>query len=142
MIHLPHGSTPSFKLASTVNALIFSATVSMTSGLVWVSLANMMPLNLTCLAVFVLTCKPRSSRHLHFCRSLVHVQMTAFVALLTMDANRQKAGKMDWACCCTNKAFLEQVRWWAHYGSNHAPSLPGLYLLALPRVRCYDVPLN
>ncbi|CAM9459401.1 unnamed protein product [Scytosiphon promiscuus] len=31
--------------------------------------------------------------------------MTAFVALLTMDANRQKAGKMDWCCCCTNKAY-------------------------------------
>lgn len=28
-------------------------------------------------------------------------QMTAFSALLAMDANRQKAGRMDWCCCCS-----------------------------------------
>lgn len=38
------------------------------------------------------------------------VQVTVFVALLTMDANRQKAGRMDWCCCCTSKKFLEEVR--------------------------------
>ncbi|CAM9765761.1 unnamed protein product, partial [Scytosiphon promiscuus] len=27
------------------------------------------------------------------------MQITAFVACLTMDANRQKAGRMDWLCC-------------------------------------------
>lgn len=38
------------------------------------------------------------------------LQMTAFVALVTMDLNRQAAGKMDWCCCCTNKTFLEEER--------------------------------
>ena len=33
--------------------------------------------------------------------------MTAFVALLTMDANRQKAGKIDWCCCFTSKKYLQ-----------------------------------
>lgn len=36
-------------------------------------------------------------------------QMTAFVALLTMDANRQQAGRRDWWCCCVNKSFLAEV---------------------------------
>lgn len=37
--------------------------------------------------------------------------MTAFVALVTMDANRQKAGRFDWCCCFTSKKYLaEQVR--------------------------------
>lgn len=40
-------------------------------------------------------------------------QVTAFVALLTMDANRQKAGRMDWLCCCRSQMFLERVR--RHY---------------------------
>ncbi|CAM9553956.1 unnamed protein product, partial [Laminaria digitata] len=35
--------------------------------------------------------------------------MTAFVALLTMDANRQKAGRIDWCCCFKSKKFLEEV---------------------------------
>ncbi|CAM9198844.1 unnamed protein product, partial [Ectocarpus sp. 12 AP-2014] len=34
--------------------------------------------------------------------------MTAFVALLTMDANRQKAGKIDWCCCFTSKKYLQE----------------------------------
>ena len=34
--------------------------------------------------------------------------MTAFVALVTMDANRQKAGKIDWCCCFTSKKYLEE----------------------------------
>lgn len=40
---------------------------------------------------------------------LASPQMTVFVALVAMDAERQKAGKMDWCCCFTNKSFLEQV---------------------------------
>lgn len=36
-------------------------------------------------------------------------QITAFVALLTMDANRQKAGRMDWCCCFKSNKFLEEV---------------------------------
>ena len=37
--------------------------------------------------------------------------MTAFVALLTMDANRQKAGRLDWCCCFTSgKTSVEKVR--------------------------------
>ena len=35
-------------------------------------------------------------------------QMTAFVAMVTMDANRQKAGKIDWCCCFTSKKYLEE----------------------------------
>eukprot|EP00752_Nemacystus_decipiens_P004731 g4312.t1 len=35
--------------------------------------------------------------------------MTAFVALLTMDANRQKAGRMEWCCCFTSKRYLQEV---------------------------------
>ncbi|CAN0400933.1 unnamed protein product, partial [Hapterophycus canaliculatus] len=27
-------------------------------------------------------------------------QVTMFPALLAMDLNRQKAGRMDWCCCC------------------------------------------
>lgn len=38
------------------------------------------------------------------------LQMTAFVALLTMDANRQKAGRFDWCCCFKSKQFLEEDR--------------------------------
>lgn len=34
-------------------------------------------------------------------------QMTAFVALLSLDACRQKAGRVDWCCCFTNKAYLK-----------------------------------
>ncbi|CAM9391119.1 unnamed protein product [Ectocarpus sp. 12 AP-2014] len=34
--------------------------------------------------------------------------MTAFVALLTMDANRQKAGKIDSCCCFTSKKYLRE----------------------------------
>ncbi|CAM9952295.1 unnamed protein product, partial [Ascophyllum nodosum] len=36
------------------------------------------------------------------------LQVTAFVALLTMDANRQNAGRFDWCCCFTSKKFLEE----------------------------------
>ncbi|CAM9710197.1 unnamed protein product, partial [Ectocarpus sp. 4 AP-2014] len=36
------------------------------------------------------------------------MMMTAFVALLTMDANRQKAGKIDWCCCFTSPKHLEK----------------------------------
>lgn len=36
------------------------------------------------------------------------LQITAFVALLTMDANRQKAGRMDWCCCFKSNKFLEE----------------------------------
>ena len=44
---------------------------------------------------------------------MVHVwpnlkQMTAFVALLTMDANRQKAGRIDWCCCFKSQQFVEE----------------------------------
>lgn len=35
--------------------------------------------------------------------------MTAFVALLAMDANRQEAGKTDWLSCGTNKTSLKVV---------------------------------
>ena len=35
--------------------------------------------------------------------------MTAFVACLTMDANRQKAGRIDWCCCFTSQKYLEEV---------------------------------
>lgn len=34
-------------------------------------------------------------------------QVTVFTALLAMDLNRQNAGKMDWCCCFTSKAYLE-----------------------------------
>eukprot|EP00904_Undaria_pinnatifida_P008217 jgi/Undpi1/4525/HiC_scaffold_18.g07879.m1 len=37
------------------------------------------------------------------------LQMTAFVAFLTMDANRQKASRMDWWCCfCKSHPHLEE----------------------------------
>eukprot|EP00752_Nemacystus_decipiens_P008590 g7670.t1 len=36
------------------------------------------------------------------------LQMTAFVAVLTMDANRQKAGRVDCCCCFTSKKYLAQ----------------------------------
>ncbi|CAM9869255.1 unnamed protein product, partial [Ectocarpus sp. 12 AP-2014] len=38
------------------------------------------------------------------------MMVTAFVALLTMDANRQKAGKIDWCCCFTSPKHLEKQR--------------------------------
>lgn len=34
--------------------------------------------------------------------------MTAFVALLTIDANRQKAGKIDCYCCLTSERYLQE----------------------------------
>eukprot|EP00904_Undaria_pinnatifida_P008203 jgi/Undpi1/4512/HiC_scaffold_18.g07866.m1 len=37
--------------------------------------------------------------------------MTAFVALLTMDANRQKAGRIDWCCCFKSQQFVEEETW-------------------------------
>lgn len=50
--------------------------------------------------------KPHGRRqrphHRRFMENRVRVavqQITAFVACLTMDANRQKAGRMDWLCC-------------------------------------------
>ncbi|CAN0269125.1 unnamed protein product, partial [Ascophyllum nodosum] len=36
------------------------------------------------------------------------LQMTAFVAFLTMDVNRQAAGRVDLCCCFKNKKFLEE----------------------------------
>ena len=36
-------------------------------------------------------------------------QVTGFVALLTMDANRQKEGRVDWCCCFKSRKFLEEV---------------------------------
>eukprot|EP00903_Cladosiphon_okamuranus_P022061 g20288.t1 len=36
------------------------------------------------------------------------LQMTAFVAVLTMDANRQKAGRIDCCCCFTSSEYLAQ----------------------------------
>lgn len=36
-----------------------------------------------------------------------HPQITVFSAFLTMDANRQKAGRMDYCCCFTNRKHLE-----------------------------------
>ncbi|CAM9351148.1 unnamed protein product, partial [Laminaria digitata] len=35
--------------------------------------------------------------------------MTAFVALLAMDANRQKAGRMDWCCCVKRQTTPDEV---------------------------------
>jgi len=39
------------------------------------------------------------------------LKITAFVAVLTMDANRQKAGRLSFFCCFKSKAFLEEVRY-------------------------------
>ena len=36
--------------------------------------------------------------------------MTAFVALLTLDAKRQEAGRYNCFCCFTSKTFLEKVQ--------------------------------
>eukprot|EP00903_Cladosiphon_okamuranus_P015713 g14505.t1 len=36
------------------------------------------------------------------------LQMTAFVAVLTMDARRQQAGKIDCCCCFTSKKYLAE----------------------------------
>lgn len=35
--------------------------------------------------------------------------MTAFVAFVTMDANRQKTGRMDWCCCFIDQASIDEV---------------------------------
>ena len=35
-------------------------------------------------------------------------QMTAFVAVLTIDAKRQKAGRLDCCCCFTSKKYLAE----------------------------------
>lgn len=35
------------------------------------------------------------------------LQVTVFSAFLAMDANRQKAGMMDFCCCSTNHKHLE-----------------------------------
>ncbi|CAM9122089.1 unnamed protein product, partial [Laminaria digitata] len=37
------------------------------------------------------------------------LQMTAFVALLTLDAHRQKAGRIDWFCCFKGQGFPAEV---------------------------------
>ena len=42
--------------------------------------------------------------------SLHTPQLTAFVAVLTMDANRQKTGRLSFCCCFKSKTFLEEVR--------------------------------
>ena len=34
-------------------------------------------------------------------------QVTAFPALLVMDANRQIAGRLDWCCCFTSAKYLK-----------------------------------
>ncbi|CAM9359667.1 unnamed protein product, partial [Ectocarpus fasciculatus] len=36
------------------------------------------------------------------------VSITSFVALLTIDANRQKAGKIDCYCCLTSERYLQE----------------------------------
>ncbi len=56
--------------------------------------------------------------------------MTAFVAMVTMDANRQEAGRIDWCCCFTCKSHLEeqQVR------TRSGPQFGGLAW----RVRCQE----
>lgn len=52
-------------------------------------------------------------------------QMTAFVAVVTMDANRQKAGKIDCCCCFTSKTYLaERVRLSDPPWAPVAPQLP------------------
>ncbi|CAM9472679.1 unnamed protein product, partial [Ascophyllum nodosum] len=38
------------------------------------------------------------------------LQVTAFVALLTLDAKRQEAGRYNCFCCFTSKTFVQEVR--------------------------------
>ncbi|CAN0345795.1 unnamed protein product, partial [Ectocarpus sp. 8 AP-2014] len=52
------------------------------------------------------------------------LQMTAFVALLTMDANRQKAGKIDWCCCFTSKKYLQEQERQHQEGIQRGVTLP------------------
>ncbi|CAM9899558.1 unnamed protein product, partial [Ectocarpus sp. 12 AP-2014] len=52
------------------------------------------------------------------------LQMTAFVALLTMDANRQKVGKMDSCCCFTSKKYLQEQERQHQEGIQRGVTLP------------------
>ncbi|CBJ26534.1 conserved unknown protein [Ectocarpus siliculosus] len=52
------------------------------------------------------------------------LQMTAFVALLTMDANRQKAGKIDCCCCLTSKKYLQEQERQHQEGIQRGVTLP------------------
>ncbi|CAM9415157.1 unnamed protein product, partial [Ectocarpus sp. 8 AP-2014] len=52
------------------------------------------------------------------------LQMTAFVALLTMDANRQKAGKIDSCCCFTSKKYLQEQEGQQQEGIQRGVTLP------------------
>ncbi|CAN0008284.1 unnamed protein product [Ectocarpus sp. 12 AP-2014] len=47
-----------------------------------------------------------------------------FVALLTMDANRQKAGKIDWCCCFTSKKYLQEQERQHQEGIQRGVTLP------------------
>ncbi|CAM9506157.1 unnamed protein product [Ectocarpus sp. 12 AP-2014] len=47
-----------------------------------------------------------------------------FVALLTMDANRQKAGKIDWCCCFTSKKYLQEQERQHQGGIQRGVTLP------------------
>ena len=49
---------------------------------------------------------PNTSPHHRCCCRL---QVTLFVALLAMDANRQKVGRIDCLCCFTSKRFKAKV---------------------------------
>lgn len=41
----------------------------------------------------------------------VDIQVTVFVAILTMDANRQEVDRLDLCCCViSSKASIEEVR--------------------------------
>ncbi|CAM9311933.1 unnamed protein product, partial [Ectocarpus sp. 12 AP-2014] len=50
--------------------------------------------------------------------------MTAFVAFLTMDANRQKAAKIDWCCCFTSKKYLQEQERQHQEGIQRGVTLP------------------
>ncbi|CAM9359742.1 unnamed protein product, partial [Ectocarpus fasciculatus] len=47
-----------------------------------------------------------------------------FVALLTMDANRQKAGKIDWCCCFTSTKYLQERERHHQEGVQRGVALP------------------
>eukprot|EP00904_Undaria_pinnatifida_P008204 jgi/Undpi1/4513/HiC_scaffold_18.g07867.m1 len=66
------------------------------------------------------------------------LQVTAFVALVTMDANRQKAGRIDWCCCFKGQNFVEQESITRGvvvslereaYGAEFAPASPDVHHL-------------
>ncbi|CAM9372874.1 unnamed protein product, partial [Hapterophycus canaliculatus] len=49
------------------------------------------------------------------------LQITGFVACLTLDANRQKAGRMDWLCCFKGSARYVELE---EDGAQRAAALP------------------